>query len=75
MNVLSVDQQQELCQRLEELTAKCEGAPVPLSLENDIIIPPVNLLNLPRVKYVLNYCHLIINYIAKHNKSKRHKRC
>ncbi|GFW65562.1 transposable element Tcb1 transposase [Trichonephila clavipes] len=41
-----------ICRQLEELTAKCEGAPVPLILENGITIPPVNLLNLPRVKII-----------------------
>ncbi|KFM64885.1 hypothetical protein X975_24307, partial [Stegodyphus mimosarum] len=47
---LSPAEQQDACLQLESLTAKCEGAPVPLALDNGLIIPPVNLLNLPRVK-------------------------
>ncbi|XP_054709231.1 LOW QUALITY PROTEIN: trafficking protein particle complex subunit 9-like [Uloborus diversus] len=42
--------QQKLCEQLAALTAKCEGAPVPLTLDNGLIIPPVNLINLPSVK-------------------------
>ncbi|GBL72159.1 Trafficking protein particle complex subunit 9 [Araneus ventricosus] len=50
LNRLTPTQLRIICRQLEELTAKCEGAPVPLILENGITIPPVNLLNLPRVK-------------------------
>ncbi|GIX80541.1 trafficking protein particle complex subunit 9 [Caerostris extrusa] len=50
LNRLTPTQLRVLCRHLEELTAKCEGAPVPLILENGVTIPPVNLLNLPRVK-------------------------
>ncbi|KAF8791574.1 Trafficking protein particle complex subunit like protein [Argiope bruennichi] len=50
LNRLTSSQLRIICRQLEELTAKCEGAPVPLILENGITIPPVNLLNLPRVK-------------------------
>lgn len=47
---LSPIDQQKICDQLEMLTGKCEGAPVPLALDNGLVIPPVNLLNLPRVK-------------------------
>ncbi|GFS33195.1 trafficking protein particle complex subunit 9 [Trichonephila inaurata madagascariensis] len=50
LNRMTPGQLRGICRQLEELTAKCEGAPVPLILENGITIPPVNLLNLPRVK-------------------------
>ncbi|KAG8179884.1 hypothetical protein JTE90_017416 [Oedothorax gibbosus] len=51
LGVLGAEQQQELCRQLEELTARCEGAPVPLSLDGGrLSIPPVNLLNLPTVR-------------------------
>lgn len=40
----------EFALQLEGLTARCEGAPVPLALDNGSIIPPVNLINLPKVK-------------------------
>lgn len=51
---LNATEQQKVCDQLELLTGKCEGAPVPLALDNGLIIPPVNLLNLPRVKYVMH---------------------
>ncbi|XP_076361025.1 LOW QUALITY PROTEIN: trafficking protein particle complex subunit brun [Tachypleus tridentatus] len=47
---LPLSDRREFCAQLESLTSKCEGAPVPLALDNGYIIPPVNLLNLPKVK-------------------------
>lgn len=47
---LSPVEKQEFCSQLEALTARCEGAPVPLALDNGVIIPAVNLLNIPKVK-------------------------
>lgn len=32
---------------LQTLSAQCEGAPVPLVLENGTVIPPANLTDLP----------------------------
>ncbi|XP_015929032.1 trafficking protein particle complex subunit 9 [Parasteatoda tepidariorum] len=50
LNHLAPSEQQEICHQLEILTAKCEGAPVPLILDNGLVLPPVNLLSLPSVK-------------------------
>lgn len=60
---VSPPDQQKICDQLEMLTGKCEGAPVPLALDNGLMIPPVNLLNLPRVKYVS--ISIINNYFIK----------
>lgn len=47
---LSADERREFAAQLESLTARCEGGPVPLALDTGLIIPPVNLFNLPKVK-------------------------
>ncbi|GAB6019419.1 hypothetical protein CHUAL_001000 [Chamberlinius hualienensis] len=47
---LSQSERKEFATQLESLTARCEGAPVPLSLDSGVIVPPVNLINLPTVK-------------------------
>lgn len=44
---LSPADQKELAIQLQSLSAQCEGAPVPLVLENGIVIPPANLTNIP----------------------------
>lgn len=33
--------------KFQSLSAQCEGAPVPLVLDNGIVIPPANLINIP----------------------------
>lgn len=38
---------------LQNLSAQCEGAPVPLVLENGTIIPPANLTDLPICQQLL----------------------
>ncbi|KAG1654106.1 Protein brunelleschi [Nymphon striatum] len=48
---VSKSDRKEFASQLETLTNKCEGAPVILALEDTgLIIPPVNLTYLPRVK-------------------------
>uniref|UniRef100_A0A182QUW4 NIK and IKK(beta) binding protein n=1 Tax=Anopheles farauti TaxID=69004 RepID=A0A182QUW4_9DIPT len=44
---LSALEQKEMALQLQNLSAQCEGAPVPLVLENGIVIPPANLTDLP----------------------------
>ncbi|ETN60672.1 NIK and IKK{beta} binding protein [Anopheles darlingi] len=45
---LTPQEQKEMALQLQNLSAQCEGAPVPLVLENGIVIPPANLTDLPR---------------------------
>ncbi|XP_037823203.1 protein brunelleschi [Lucilia sericata] len=40
-------EQSEMAVQLQNLSAQCEGSPVPLVLENGTIIPPANLTDLP----------------------------
>lgn len=44
---LSPHDQKEMSLQLQSLSAQCEGAPVPLVLENGTVIPPANLTDLP----------------------------
>ena len=44
---LTPHEQKEMALQLQNLSAQCEGAPVPLVLDNGIIIPPANLTDLP----------------------------
>ncbi|KAK9709008.1 Transport protein Trs120 or TRAPPC9, TRAPP II complex subunit [Popillia japonica] len=46
-NHLSNTDQKELSLQLQSLASQCEGAPVPLVLDNGIVIPPANLINVP----------------------------
>ncbi|XP_071115106.1 trafficking protein particle complex subunit 9-like [Haliotis cracherodii] len=48
---LSVSERRDAISGLETLTAKCEGTPHPLPLENCQILPPVPLLNFPIVRF------------------------
>ncbi|XP_053674942.1 protein brunelleschi [Anopheles nili] len=50
---LSTQEQKEMALQLQNLSAQCEGAPVPLVLENGIVIPPANLTDLPRCTQLL----------------------
>lgn len=44
---LSPNEQKEFSIQLQNLSAQCEGAPVPLVLDNGTVIPPANLTDLP----------------------------
>ena len=37
----------ELCDQLRILAAQCEGSPVPLVLDDGLVIPPANLIHVP----------------------------
>jgi hypothetical protein len=47
---MSRDERRDFSQQLELLSKEAEGLPVPLAIENGIIIPPVNLTLIPYVK-------------------------
>lgn len=44
---LSPNDQKEFAIQLQSLSAQCEGGPVPLVLDNGVVIPPANLHNVP----------------------------
>ena len=44
---LNSNDQKEMALQLQQLSAQCEGSPVPLYLENGTFIPPANLTDLP----------------------------
>ncbi|XP_030380620.1 protein brunelleschi [Scaptodrosophila lebanonensis] len=44
---MSSTEQSEMAVQLQNLSAQCEGSPVPLVLENGTVIPPANLTDLP----------------------------
>ncbi|SPP79453.1 protein brunelleschi [Drosophila guanche] len=44
---MSPTEQSEMAIQLQNLSAQCEGSPVPLVLENGTVIPPANLTDLP----------------------------
>ncbi|EDX05640.1 GD21691 [Drosophila simulans] len=44
---MSPTEQSEMAVQLQNLSAQCEGSPVPLVLENGTVIPPANLTDLP----------------------------
>uniref|UniRef100_A0A182SDB6 Uncharacterized protein n=1 Tax=Anopheles maculatus TaxID=74869 RepID=A0A182SDB6_9DIPT len=50
---LTAQEQREMALQLQNLSAQCEGAPVPLVLENGIVIPPANLTDLPHCTQLL----------------------
>ncbi|XP_035908823.1 protein brunelleschi [Anopheles stephensi] len=50
---LTAQEQREMALQLQNLSAQCEGAPVPLVLENGIVIPPANLTDLPHCSQLL----------------------
>ncbi|XP_055539117.1 protein brunelleschi [Wyeomyia smithii] len=45
--------QKEMALQLQNLSSQCEGAPVPLVLENGTVIPPANLTDLPLCSQLL----------------------
>ncbi|KXJ79652.1 hypothetical protein RP20_CCG000124 [Aedes albopictus] len=50
---LTPHEQKEMALQLQNLSAQCEGAPVPLVLENGTVIPPANLTDLPLCSQML----------------------
>lgn len=44
---MSAAEQSEMAVQLQNLSAQCEGSPVPLVLDNGTVIPPANLTDLP----------------------------
>ncbi|EDW02773.1 protein brunelleschi [Drosophila grimshawi] len=44
---MTATEQSEMAVQLQNLSAQCEGSPVPLVLENGTVIPPANLTDLP----------------------------
>lgn len=56
---MSREERKEFAQQLEALSKDAEGLPVPLAIDNGLIIPPVHLQHIPSVKYVsLGYMRL-----------------
>ncbi|XP_062549215.1 protein brunelleschi [Armigeres subalbatus] len=50
---LNPHEQREMALQLQNLSSQCEGAPVPLVLENGTVIPPANLTDLPLCSQML----------------------
>ncbi|KAJ8983246.1 hypothetical protein NQ317_008856 [Molorchus minor] len=44
---LSPTEQKELAVQLQNLSAQCEGSPVPLVLDSGLVVPPANLTDIP----------------------------
>ncbi|KAJ8958682.1 hypothetical protein NQ318_016407 [Aromia moschata] len=44
---LSSTEQKELAVQLQNLSAQCEGSPVPLVLDSGLVVPPANLTDIP----------------------------
>ncbi|XP_068150379.1 protein brunelleschi [Drosophila tropicalis] len=66
-NNMSTTEQSEMAVQLQNLSAQCEGSPVPLVLENGTVIPPANLTDLP-------YCmDLSVKDLAAHLRPQRIK--
>ncbi|XP_036344710.1 protein brunelleschi-like isoform X1 [Rhagoletis pomonella] len=60
-------EQSDMCVQLQNLSAQCEGSPVPLVLENGTVIPPANLTDLP-------YCmDLVVRDLPAHLRPQRIK--
>ncbi|XP_058124647.1 protein brunelleschi [Anopheles ziemanni] len=59
---LTPQEQKDMALQLQNLSSQCEGAPVPLVLENGIVIPPANLTDLPRCT------QLLVKDLAPHQK-------
>uniref|UniRef100_A0A182IYU7 NIK and IKK(beta) binding protein n=1 Tax=Anopheles atroparvus TaxID=41427 RepID=A0A182IYU7_ANOAO len=59
---LTAQEQKDMALQLQNLSSQCEGAPVPLVLENGIVIPPANLTDLPRCT------QLLVKDLAPHQK-------
>lgn len=52
---MSRDERREFAQQLESLSKDAEGLPVPLAIDNGLIVPPVHLQHTPSVKYVASF--------------------
>ncbi|XP_054742019.1 protein brunelleschi [Anastrepha obliqua] len=64
---MSPTEQSEMSVQLQNLSAQCEGSPVPLVLENGTVIPPANLTDLP-------YCiDLVVRDLPAHLRPQRIK--
>ncbi|KYN05357.1 Trafficking protein particle complex subunit 9 [Cyphomyrmex costatus] len=49
-NHLSLTERKDIALQLQNVSQQCEGAPVPLVLDSGTVIPPANLLNIPKTK-------------------------
>ncbi len=47
---LTLEEKREFAMQLELLAKESEGLPIPLALENGLIVPPVHLSNIPYVR-------------------------
>ncbi|KAH8419358.1 hypothetical protein KR222_006517 [Zaprionus bogoriensis] len=64
---MSPTEQSEMAVQLQNLSAQCEGSPVPLVLENGTVIPPANLTDLP-------YCmEIVVKDLPAHLRPQRIK--
>ncbi|XP_043670547.1 protein brunelleschi [Vespula pensylvanica] len=50
-NHLAPAERKETALQLQTVSQQCEGAPVPLVLDSGTVIPPANLINIPKTKY------------------------
>lgn len=57
---MSRDERRDFSQQLEALSKDAEGLPIPLAIDNGLIVPPVHLQHVPAVK-----CVQIHNLICK----------
>ncbi|KAH8263607.1 hypothetical protein KR044_011401 [Drosophila immigrans] len=64
---MTASEQSEMAVQLQNLSAQCEGSPVPLVLENGTVIPPANLTDLP-------YClEIVVRDLPAHLRPQRIK--
>lgn len=64
---MSATEQSEMAVQLQNLSAQCEGSPVPLVLDNGTVIPPANLTDLP-------YCmEMVVKDLPSHLRPQRIK--
>ncbi|KAH8378403.1 hypothetical protein KR093_011176 [Drosophila rubida] len=64
---MTATEQSEMAVQLQNLSAQCEGSPVPLVLENGTVIPPANLTDLP-------YClEMVVKDLPTHLRPQRIK--
>ncbi|KYN12680.1 Trafficking protein particle complex subunit 9 [Trachymyrmex cornetzi] len=49
-NHLMLTERKDIALQLQNVSQQCEGAPVPLVLDSGTVIPPANLLNIPKTK-------------------------
>ncbi|KYM75650.1 Trafficking protein particle complex subunit 9 [Atta colombica] len=49
-NHLTLTERKDIALQLQNVSQQCEGAPVPLVLDSGTVIPPANLLNIPKTK-------------------------